>query len=199
MPNLAEVRDRLPTLYRPAAGDPGLLTQFLRAVVDALDAVERDAGDVMHAHFLPYADRALFSRFFLQQRRDAGLPPANQTVADDAKALARFPYVADLARLAALLPLPPWQELLPPAGGEPAQRETAEAYRTRIRRIVALYRNGLGTPDALRSIVEAQLPIDLEAPAEQQDRGFSLEEFAPLGASALDVHVRGVPDDLIGP
>ena len=170
-PRLAEVRDRLPSLYRPQPGDRGLLTQFLRAVVDALEEVSVDAGDVMNAHWLPYADRALFSRFFLADRRERGLPPPNQANAEDAKELARYPHIRDLARLAAVLPLPPWQELLPPSGGEPAQRETAEAYRQRIRRIVALYRNGLGTTDALRSIVEAQLPVDLDAAAERQDRG----------------------------
>ena len=74
-PRLAEVRDRLPSLYRPQPGDRGLLTQFLRAVVDALEEVSVDAGDVMNAHWLPYADRALFSRFFLANRRERGLPP----------------------------------------------------------------------------------------------------------------------------
>jgi len=199
VPSVADIRDRLPSLYRPPPGDRGLLTLFLRAVVDALEEVSDDAGDVMNAHWLPYADRALFSRFFLADRRERGLPPPNQAKAEDAKELARYPHVRDLARLAAVLPLPPWQELLPPSGGEAARRETAEAYRQRIRRIVALYRNGLGTTDALRSIVEAQLPVDLDAAPERQDRGVSIEEFAPLADSALDVQVRGVPADLVGP
>jgi len=199
VPSVADVRDRLPSLYRPSPGDRGLLTQFLRAVVAALEEVNVDAGDVMNAHWLPYADRALFSRFFLAERRERGLPPPNQASKEDAKELARYPHIQDLARLAALLPLPPWQELLAPVEGKPAQRETAEAYRQRIKRIVALYQNGLGTTDALRSIVEAQLPVDLDAAAEQSDRGFSIEEFAPLTDSTLDVHVRGVPDDLVGP
>jgi hypothetical protein len=193
------MRDRLPSLYRPPPGDRGLLTLFLRSVTDALEEVSVDAGDVMNAHWLPYADRALFSRFFLAERRERGLPPPNQAKPEDAKELARYPHVRDLARLAAVLPLPPWQELLPPSGGEPAQRETAEAYRQRIRRIVALYRNGLGTTDALRSIVEAHLPVDFDAAPEQQDRGVSIEEFAPLGDSAVDIQVRGVPADLVGP
>jgi hypothetical protein len=199
VPSVADVRDRLPSLYRPPPGDRGLLTQFLRAVVAALDEVNVDAGDVMNAHWLPYADRALFSRYFLADRRERGLPPPSPKSKEDEDELERFPYVHDLARLAAVLPLPPWQELLPPAGDQPAQRESAEAYRQRIRRIVALYRNGLGTTGALRSIVEAQLPVDFELEPERQDRGFAIEEFAPLGTSMLDVQVRGVPADLVGP
>ncbi len=149
---------RASTGRRPATA--GSLTAFLRAVADALEEVSVDAGDVMNAHWLPYADRALFSRFFLAQRRGLELPPVKLDDKKDREELERYPHVHDLARLAALLPLPPWQELLPRSDGKPAQRETAEAYRRRIRRIVALYQNGLGTTDALRSIVEAQLSVD---------------------------------------
>jgi hypothetical protein len=199
VPSLADVCDRLPSLYRPAHDDRGFLVQLLRAAVRELEAMDRDAGDVMYTHWLPYADSALYSRWFLADRLARGLPPPDRSDPKDADELELFPYVRDLARLAALLTLPPWQELVSSATGAPPERETAEAYRLRIRRIVRLYRNGLGTTDAVRAIVEAQLPVDFEVPPEQRDRGFSLEEFAPVTASAVDVTVRGIPADVVWP
>ena len=118
------------------------------------------------------------------------------------------PYILDLARLAALLALPPWQE-------PSTLRESVEAYRQRLRRMVALYRNGLGTGEALQRMIEAQLPVNLEEPTERQDRPFWLEEFARLpaplpadptvtramvGSSFIGrVPTRGKPVDKVGP
>ena len=82
----------------------------------------------------------------------------------------------------------------------PALRESVEEYRLRIRRMVEVYSRGLGTLDALRAMVEAQLPANrAAASAEQADRPFWLEEFAPLTTSALHAPARGEPASLVGP
>ena len=73
-----------------------------------------------------------------------------------------FPYILDLGRLASLLAIPPWQSAAETNDG--GLSESVEAYRQRIRRIVTLCADGLGTVDALRRMTEAQLPVDLDAP-----------------------------------
>ena len=168
MARFEQIRDRLPTLYRPE-DDDGLLTLTLRAVADVTEELNREAGDVLQAHWFEYADGALYDPYFNRSRQLTGLPPP----ALDDPALEKFPYVHDLARLASLLALPPWQD-------PPALRETVEEYRKRIGRIVKLYSNGLGTPGAMRRMIEAQLPVDLGAAEAEEDRPFWLEEFAPL-------------------
>lgn len=190
MPSYTAIRDRLPSLYRPQpeAGPGPLFVRMLRAVGERLDEVDEAAGDTMQAHWLELADRALYSPWFRRARALGGKPE----IALDDPALEQFPFVADLARLAALLPLSPWRE-------PPAQRELVEAFRQRIRRIVALYSNGLGTVPALRAMIEAQLPVDLSAPPPLRDRPFALEEFAPVPMPALAAPSRGAPADLVGP
>lgn len=188
MASFEEIRDRLPTLYRPDEEDASLFTFFMRAVAAALEDVDRQAGSVLQARWFAYADRALYSSYFARSRQLQGLGPP----ALDDPALDEFPYVHDLAYLGALLALPPWQV-------PPALREQVEAYRQRIGRIVALYRNGLGTVDALRRIVEAQLPVDRGQPAGRQDRPFWIEEYAPLVGRSLAVQARGEPVDMVGP
>lgn len=190
MARFEQIRDRLHSLYRPEDGDTGLLTQFIRAVADALARVDLSATLVLQSHWYAYADRALYSPFFLRGRQLQD-PQAPLPLAGDPE-LAQFPYIRDLARIAALLSVPPWEE-------PPALRELVEAYRLRISRIVALYRNGLGTLDALRRMIEAQLPVDLAAPAPLRDRPFWLEEHAPLGRATLAVQARGEPLDMVGP
>ncbi len=109
-----------------------------------------------------------------------------------ARSVLEFPYIADLGRLAALLAISPWRE-------PPALREAVEPFRLRIARTVALYRAGLGTLGAIRRMVEASLPIDASRPDERRDRGFSIEESAPLVARGHAVQARGEPADLVGP
>jgi hypothetical protein len=188
MGRLEQILDRLPALYRPEEDDDGLLTQILRAVAEELEEVNREASDALQSHWFGYADSALYSPFFIRSREQAGLPfPAyGDPVLDE------FPYVHDLARLGALLALPPWLE-------PPLERETVEEYRTRIAHIVALYRDGLGTPVALRRMIEAQLPVDREGPPEEQDRPFLLEEFAPLVKRSQQITTPGEPPDMVGP
>jgi hypothetical protein len=165
-PRFRHIRDRLPSLWRPEAGDTSLLTRSLLAVADLLERWNGEASGVMQAHWFPYADQALFSPFFrrLQEVQKKPLPKPGDGE------LKEFPYVSDLARLGALLPVLPW-------GGPPAQREKVEQYRGRIARTVALYRNGLGTVNALEQMVLAQLPDDPDQP-------FTVEEFPPVRRTA---------------
>jgi hypothetical protein len=197
MVSRAAMTGRLPSLYRPEAGDTTLLTALLAGLGAVLDAVQDDAGVVMHAHWLDYADAALFSPFVARARDLADQPRLDPFQVDDADTpdgqfADTFPYVNDLARLAALLPVLHWNE--------PAHlREGVEAYRTRIRRTVEIYKNGLGTLSAIRRMVEAQLPLDMTLPPPERDRPFWLEEFAALDTTLFAVPTPGPPDGILGP
>ena len=193
MPSVADVRDRLPSLYRPSPGDRGLLTQFLRAVVAALEEVNVDAGDVMNAHWLPYADRALFSRFFLAERRERGLPPPNQANPEDAKELARYPHIQDLARLAAVLPLPPWQAARA-VEGQPAQRKPQAP---------AAHQGSSPYPERLGVMTRCGHRRGTAAGRPRSGRRATRPRLLDQGVrAARGQHARrtcGVPDDLVGP
>jgi len=188
MPRLEQLRDRLPSLYRPDEDDSSsLLARYLKSVAHVLETLNREAGEVLQAHWFEFADRALYSPYYIRdlQLRHQPFPRPNDS------ALAELPFIHDLARLGSLLALPPWQE---PA----AERERVEEYRKRIARIVSLYTQGLGTTGALRRMVEAQLPAD-RASASGPDRPFTLEEYAPLVTQSLAVQMPGEPLDLVGP
>ncbi|CAM2065237.1 hypothetical protein SCOR_07650 [Sulfidibacter corallicola] len=101
-------------------------------------------------------------------------------------------YVDDLGRLAAVLGLTPRFQ---PA----VLRETAEAFRHRVRRTVALYRLGLGTVPALRRAVRATLPVAAGAAPEARDRRFTIEEGAPLELGEHEVATAGEPAGMVGP
>jgi hypothetical protein len=183
------IRDRLHSLYRPEDRDTGLLVQFLRTAARLLDGVDSEANSVMQAHWFAYADRALYDPFFNRQRALGGLPQ----LTPDAPELQDFPYLHDLARLAALLSLAPWQD-------PPSSRHIVETFRQYVGRIVKLYTRGLGTREALRRMTEAQLPVDKDAPAGQRDRPFWIEEFPPSpDAETLTVHDLIAPVNLVGP
>jgi hypothetical protein len=184
------IRDRLPSLYRPEDGDQSLLTAYVRAVGTVLDRMDREADDVMRSHWFPYADQAPYHPYFLRVRLLQQTAPLVPLQSDPSVQL--FPYIQDLARLAAVLPVAPWEQPTSVA-------ETVEEYRRRISRIVAIYRSGLGSLGALRAMVEAQLPANRGAAPEQADRPFWLEEFAPLATSQLPVQARGEPLNLVGP
>ncbi|MCE7989642.1 MAG: hypothetical protein DYG89_51500 [Caldilinea sp. CFX5] len=186
------IRNRLPSLYRPEPGDTTLLSLLLGSFGAALDELNEEAGQVMQAHWVRYADRALYDPFFLRQRAEQALPPPDLTKPADRLAVDTFPYLYDLARLASLLGTSPWRE-------PPDQRESVEAFRQRLARLVALYRNGVSTVDALRSMVELQLPVNLSAPPATQDRPFVIEEAAARVPHALAVQMPGEPLALVGP
>ena len=136
-------------------------------------------------------------------RAEANPPGAERTAVNVQLLLEAFPaqlrravldldFVRDLGRLGAIVPLPPWREPL-------ALRETVEAFRVRLARMVALYRHGLGTVGALRAVVEATLPVDATQPAELRDRPFAIEEFSPLQQVDVQAPTNGPPDGLVGP
>ena len=164
-----------------------LLTLALVGTADALDRLSLDAALVLQAHWSPFADRAVFDPFFLRGQ-ELHEPPLPSPAPDD-PAVLDFPYILDLGRLASLVSLPPWQTAATGNGDGPG--ESVEAYRQRIRRIVTLYADGLGTVDALRRMTEAQLPVDLDATAEKRDRPFAIEENAPLVSAQLAVQTPG--------
>ncbi|MBV9773315.1 MAG: PQQ-like beta-propeller repeat protein [Gemmatimonadetes bacterium] len=167
---LAEELDRL-------AHGPLLYTEERFAEVELSDAALAAVADPPTGPELRTLNRALLSEAFA-----GGVAP---TALDSV-------YVRDLARMGSLLTTAPWTE---PA----AERETVEEFRQRVARLTALYRNGLGTPSALRSMVEAQLLVDRVRPAEQRDRGLGVEEIVPLGARSVAVQADGEPTDRVGP
>ncbi|GAB6908667.1 hypothetical protein JCM12296A_45070 [Desulfosarcina cetonica] len=103
-----------------------------------------------------------------------------------------WPTIRDLARIGSLASVPP-------RTAPPVLRDTVESYRTRIARIVALYRNGLGTLGALRSMTEAQLPPLPADASEGPDRPFSVEEWAPITTATYAPHPPGPPEGAVGP
>ena len=109
MARFEQMRDRLPTLYRPEEDDDGLLSLLLWAVAEELEELNREAGDALQAHWFAYADSALYSPFFIRSRQLEELPfPAYGD-----PVLNEFPYVHDLTRLASLLALTPWRDPRP--------------------------------------------------------------------------------------
>jgi Two component regulator propeller len=182
------IRSLLPSLYRPEPDDEGVLPRLLGAVGAALDSADLDATVVLQSHWFRTADAALLDPFFvrtLQLEQQATPPPTDP-------ALRAFPYIRDLASLAAILSLPPWED-------PPDVRETVEDFRDRIARIVEVYRGGVGTVAAVRGMIEAALPVDDAAPVERRDRPFSVEEFAPVVRRSLAVGTPGDPPELVGP
>ena len=193
--SVAPVAVPLPGTFAVQLKQRTLLALQLLSVAGVLERLNREAGDVMQSHWFAYADRALNNPFFLRSLalEKLGLPAPHDPP------VRHFPYIDDLGRLASLLSLPPWQEPVVQDGGGTANPETVETYRQRIARIVALYTNGLGTVDAMRRMTEAQLPVDVDAAPEQQDRPFGIEEFAALTTSTLAVDPPGQPHDYVGP
>lgn len=167
---------------------PGLLPMLLRSFSGALDDADAQAQQVLQSHWFGYADRALLDPWFFRGRELRGQATLR---AGDAAPL-DSPYVRDLARLGALVAPPPWTE-------PRAERETVEEYRDRVRDFVRLYREGLGTVHALRTMVEAQLPTEHALPAGRRDRGVGVEEFAPAGAVLHPAPTLGAPAEEVGP
>src|SRR5215212_8477865 len=74
-PRFEQMRDRLPTLYRPDDGDTTLLTRYLSAVADVLEKINAEASEVLQAHWYGYADRAPYHPFLVRGRALEGLAP----------------------------------------------------------------------------------------------------------------------------
>ena len=163
----------LPSLWRPEAGESGLLARLLDAVGAQLDTAGVQVQHVLRAHYADSADAALTDAHYQKDRAARGRPPVNVRDAKDQRELRSYPYVTDLARLAALLDLPPW--------AEPASiAETVEEYRERLRDVLDAYRLGLTTRPAVAALVEAALPEDMTAPAAGQLWPFVIEEPAAV-------------------
>ncbi len=69
------MRERLPSLYRPEAGDDTLLGLFLSVVAESLDGLEQEAGAVMRAHWFSLADRTVYHPYYSLIRQRSGLAP----------------------------------------------------------------------------------------------------------------------------
>lgn len=188
MPKYNQLREHLPSLYRPEINDTSLVSEFLKSAGKMLDDISQDMNDVMQAHWYNYADSALYDAYSNLDRRQQELEPLNLYNPDDREIIEAFPYLYDLARLGALMSLPPWREPVP-------LREKVEEYRERLALVVKLYRNGLGTVRALRTMVEAELPPIPDVPRIQRERSFSIEEFAPLVKVRRTFATRGAPFD----
>lgn len=167
----------LPSLWRPQPDDRTLLADWLAAVGAAQGEAAADLQHVLRAHWADTADAALWATHYQAHRRERGLGAANVRAPQDRAELQRYPWIRDLARLGALLDLPPWRE---PA----SLRENVEEYRQRLADIVDAWRLGLCTPDALRRLVDAALPEDMAAALARQRSRFSIEEPVALRGAA---------------
>ena len=134
----ARLRGHLPSLWRPQPGDDSLLSQFIDGIGDTLDDAGEQLQHVLRARWSRVADAAAFDAHYVLERRDRGLPTVNPRDAGDAAELDTYPYVDDLARLAALLKMPPWRE-------PGSLAEGVEEYRQRVRDLLGAYRTGLVT------------------------------------------------------
>jgi len=194
MPKLDKLISHLPSLYRPQAGAESILVDMLTQWGGELDTINDKMTDVMQAHWHGFADRAQYNSYFNRDRQQRNLPPifATSLELEERRLLNEFPYINDLARLGALVELPVWRE--------PSElRENVESYRIRLRKLFSIYRNGLGTLDAIRGMVEANLPLDMSVPIVLRHRSFSIEEYAPLSLRQQDAIARGAPLAYVGP
>lgn len=170
-----------------------LLDRWIQGVGAALDDSSERAVEVMEAHWVGTADAGLHSPWLLRSRQLAGQPPLDPTDPDDRQVVAAFPWLRDLARVGALVPVTPWLE-------PPAATDLVEGYRERIRRTVDLHRRGLGTVPALRRAVAARLPIDPTLPEDVRDLPFTVEEHSPSVLPVTTaVTADGPPTDMVGP
>lgn len=191
MPSTPRILEQLPSLYRPEPGYDGgdLLLLMAEAVGDLLDQLSSDSAEVMQVHWFDYADSAIYSSWVGRRRTLGGEGPLTL----DDPTIDRHPYLLDLPRIAALMDLAPWREPL-------RDRERVEAFRERVRRIVRLHRDGLGTVRALRNMTMAALPqIDPDAPQGLRERSFTIEEFSGAGQRLHEVQQKGIPDKQVGP
>lgn len=193
MPRFADrLRDNLPTLYRPDIKDDTLLQDWLTSLGAVLDAGSGQLFHVMQSHWSRFADSAIFDAHHHIDRQRRGLPPTNVRDVQDMAEVMRYPHIHDLARIAGLVGIPPWIE-------PPTQRELVEGYRRRLGKYMALYRQGLGTVNALRLITEAESPLALDLPLPQRQRCFAIEEGVPFNNHSHAVVMQGIPAEMVGP
>ncbi|WP_020408671.1 hypothetical protein [Hahella ganghwensis] len=186
-----KLRQHLPSLYRPEPGTDSLLNHLLDAFGFSMDQAQELMTQIMQSHWFAYADKASFDEHAQRDRERRGLPPYNVRDVDDQLEIALYPYIEDLARHGKLVSIPPWKE-------PPNQKDLVENYRRRLRKIIRIYKNGLGTMDALRAMVEAELPWTLENPLPERIRSFAIEEGQSIDTITLPVEMNGIPTETVG-
>ncbi|MGE4089194.1 MAG: hypothetical protein AB7F93_14090, partial [Immundisolibacter sp.] len=67
----------LPSLWRPEAGESGLLARLLDAVGAQLDTAGVQVQHVLRAHYADSADAALSDAHYQKDRAARGRPPVN--------------------------------------------------------------------------------------------------------------------------
>lgn len=199
MAKVDKLYDHLPSLYRPEADDSSLLNVFLQSTAQIMEELNSDMSRIMQAHWFSFSDSARYDDYANLDRNLRDLPPLDLTLQTDRDIIDNFPYLFDLARMGSLMSLPIWRE---PA----ALKEGVEEYRRRLKLYVELYKNGLGTLGAIRTMVEGMLPPLLNVPYAQRSRAFSIEEFSPLKITQEIFKSRGAPfneegisENIIGP
>ena len=191
MPADERILNRLPSLYRPEPGvdESDLLWQLIRAVGGELDQINQLSSEVMEAHWFAYADSAIYSPWMSRDRARRKQPPMKLKNPE----IDAFPYLHDLPKIASLVGLSPWREPL-------RDRESVEFFRQRVRHIIRLYRDGVGTLRALRTMTRASLPmLDPEAPPGLRERNFTVEEFSATSSRTEMARQPGSPVDRVGP
>lgn len=193
MSSYDRLADLLPSTYRPEAGDETLLARLLAASGFVIDGAAVQLQHVLRSHWFDVADTAVWDVHYQTDRGARGLPAANVRAPADLREILQYPYVDDLARVCALLNLPPWTEPV-------SLRETVEEYRQRVGDIITAYRLGLTTVAALRELVEAALPEDMSASLPEQRWPFSIEEPVALVRDLQQLIVPDVEEgDLVTP
>ncbi len=182
MSSYAAICQRLPALYRPD-DDEGLFARFLQAAAALIDETDRESAQVMQAHWFRYADDPRFDLFLNLFERAAF--PEGAPEQEKKKAQEEFDIICDLARIASIFRIHPWKS----AKGE---AETVAQFRKRVSEIIDIYRNGLGTRQAIEMMTRALLPGD-----EMPD--FRLQEFVLSQSRTLRVEPSGIPSDRVGP
>ena len=168
MPSYQRLAELLPSLYRPEGGDDTLLNALLLTAGANVDTASEQLQHVLRAHWYDVADKASWDAHYLTARGERGLPALNVRNAADQREIRTYPYITDLARLGSLVGAAPWLD-------GPAV-ETVEEYRQRLNDLLEAYRLGLTTQPALRRLVEAALPEDMDAEAAGQRWPFAIEE-----------------------
>jgi hypothetical protein len=177
---------RLPLIYQPEPADETLLNSLLQSTGRVLDRASVQVNHMMMAHWFDIADQATWDEHHQTERRERGKGVVNVRNAKDQREINTYPYVQDLGRLCSLLGIPPWRE---PA----LLRETVEEYRQRVSDLLAAFQLGLTTLPALRRLIEAELPENMDASPAGQRWPFAIEEPVPLARVRQAITVPGAP------
>jgi len=177
---------RLPLLYQPEPNDETLLNSLLQSTGGVFDRASVQINHLMMAHWFDIADQATWDEHHQSERRERGKGVLNVRDTKDQREVSTYPYVQDLGRLCMLLGIPPWREPAP-------LRETVEEYRQRVRDLLSACQLGLTTLPALRRLVEAELPENMDAAPAGQRWPFAIEEPVALARARQAITVPDAP------